>query len=290
MKKIKYDLDDFAVFIITHGRPNNVLTYKTIKKHGYTGPIYLIVDDLDKAQNEYIENYGDEVRIFDKIAISKTIDNGNNFKELRTTTHARNACFDVAKELEIKYFIVFDDDYTRFAYRFDTTLTYCSKKMTKLDDVLSILLNFYKKTPFDTIAMAQGGEFIAGPNGGFGKKVKMKRKCMNSFICSTERPFKFFSTLNEDVNTPVRLGSTGVLFGTFNHVFLEQVPTQSGESGMTDVYLKFGTYVKSFYSVMYHPSSVKVWMLPSKNKRLHHLIDWKKTVPKIIPEKYKKRY
>ena len=40
--------EDFAAFILTHGRPDRVLTYKKIRDCGYTGKIYLIVDDLDK--------------------------------------------------------------------------------------------------------------------------------------------------------------------------------------------------------------------------------------------------
>ena len=35
---------NFAVFILTHGRPDNVKTIPTLKKCGYTGNIYFIVD------------------------------------------------------------------------------------------------------------------------------------------------------------------------------------------------------------------------------------------------------
>ena len=33
--------NNFAVFILTHGRPDNVKTLQTLKKCGYTGAIYL---------------------------------------------------------------------------------------------------------------------------------------------------------------------------------------------------------------------------------------------------------
>ena len=33
---------DFAVFILTHGRADNVVTVPAIKKAGYTGKIYFI--------------------------------------------------------------------------------------------------------------------------------------------------------------------------------------------------------------------------------------------------------
>ena len=58
---------DFAVFILTHARPDNVKTYTTLKKCGYTGKIYLIVDNEDKSIDKYISNFGlDNIKIFNK--------------------------------------------------------------------------------------------------------------------------------------------------------------------------------------------------------------------------------
>lgn len=57
---------------------------------------------------------------------------------------------------------------------------------------------------------------------------------------------------------------------------------------MTDVYLDSGTYLKSFFSVMYMPSAVKIKMMGYIEKRLHHHVDWNKAVPKIVSEKYRK--
>jgi hypothetical protein len=114
---------DFAVFILTHGRPNNVKTLKTLNKCGYTGKIYFIVDNEDKTIKEYQKNFGVEyVKIFDKKAMADSVDECNNFDERRTITHARNACFEIAKELNITYFIQLDDDYGSFSFRYERGL------------------------------------------------------------------------------------------------------------------------------------------------------------------------
>jgi len=42
-------------------------------------------------------------------------------------------------------------------------------------------------------------------------------------------------------------------------------------------------------SVMMQPSSVHVSMMQSENPRLHHLFNWKTTVPQIIRETHKKK-
>jgi len=39
---------------------------------------------------------------------------------------------------------------------------------------------------------------------------------------------------------------------------------------------------------MFNPSSLKVAMLNSENKRIHHVINWENAVPKIISQKHKR--
>lgn len=91
--------DNFCTFILTHGRAGNVITYKTLKAEGYTGPLFLVVDNEDSQIEEYQKNFGKEnVLIFDKLAISKTFDTADTFEDRRTIVYARNACFDLAKE------------------------------------------------------------------------------------------------------------------------------------------------------------------------------------------------
>ena len=113
---------DFAVFILTHGRPDNVLTYKTLLKCGYNGKIYFVIDNEDKTIDKYIENFGIEnIKLFDKKSMSDKIDEGNNFDNRNVIIHARNYCFELAKELGITYFIQLDDDYYEFIYKFSDT-------------------------------------------------------------------------------------------------------------------------------------------------------------------------
>ena len=41
--------DDFCVFVLTHGRADNVITARTLKRHGYTGKTFFVVDDQDEV-------------------------------------------------------------------------------------------------------------------------------------------------------------------------------------------------------------------------------------------------
>ena len=280
--------NNFAVFILTNGRPDNVITRHTLRRKGYTGKIYIIIDDLDKTKDQYIKNFGDEIIIFDKAEIAKTFDSGDNFNDMRAIIYARNACFNIAKDLGIKYFIQLDDDYEDFSYRFNGSLEYISRTITNLDNIFSVMLTFFICSGVSSFAMAQNGDFIGGSGNQYAKQLKLTRKCMNSFICSTDRPFQFVGRINEDVNTYTRQASTGLVLFTINQISLKQKTTQSNEGGMTDLYLDSGTYIKSFYSVMYHPSAVKIKMMGNKNYRLHHSVKWINTTPLILSETTRK--
>jgi len=283
--------EQFAIFILTHGRPTNVKTMATLKECGYTGSLYLVVDDEDKTLDKYIANFGkDRVVVFNKKEMADQVDEGNNFDERKTIIYARNACFKIAKDLGIKYFMELDDDYISFEYRY---VSRCGEKLkvhyvSNLDAVLGLYLEFYKATGFSSMAFAQGGDFIGGVENKYATKKPLIRKCMNSFICSTDRPFQFIGAMNEDVCTYVTLGSRGVLFGTIPMISLVQTATQSQKHGITDMYLRFGTYCKSFTAVMMHPSSVRISMMNTSNPRIHHLIKWQNTTPMIVSEQYRK--
>lgn len=280
--------NNFAVFILSHGRAEKVITMRALDECGYTGKRYIVVDNEDTELDKYKELFGDMVVVFDKVKISKTFDTGDNFQDRRAIIYARNACFEIAKDLGIEYFMQLDDDYETFDYKFDSELVYDEKRILSLNGVITALIDYYKKIPALSIAMAQGGDFMGGSKGSFGKQLKMKRKAMNSFICSVNRKFQFIGRINEDVNTYCNLGSRGLLFLTIPNIVLHQKTTQKNKGGMTEMYKESGTYVKSFYTVMYNPSSVKIGMMGARFKRLHHQIDWNCTVPKIINERFKK--
>lgn len=280
--------NDFVVFILTHGRADRVITYNALRKSGYTGRIVLVIDNEDVQAEAYIARYGKEnVRIFDKSAVAETFDEGLK-GDRRTIVYARNACFDIAEKSGFRYFMELDDDYEYFAWRFDDELKCHFSLIKNLDRVFDILLDYYKTIPARSIAISQGGDFIGGSRSTSLKSVNMKRKAMNTFICDVQRPFKFLGRINEDVNTYTRNTSTGDLFFQTNQLCINQKQTQSNGGGMTDVYLDSGTYVKSFFSVMYMLSSVKISTMGNCHKRIHHTIRWKHTAPKILREEWKK--
>lgn len=280
--------NDFAAFILSHGRANKIYTYNNLRKSGYTGKIYIVIDDEDATKSEYINKYGNDVIEFCKKVYADQTDEGDNFDNRRTTTHARNAIFEIAKEKGYRYFVMLDDDYTDFIYKFNGHGEFEENRIYSLDKIFQSMLDYLDVTAAHSVAMAQNGDFIGGSSGTMARKVKPRRKCMNTFFCRTDKPFQFISRLNEDVNTYMTLGAKGVLFLTIPNIAIIQKQTQANSGGMTEAYLDSGTYVKSFYTVMYAPSCTKIAMMGEKHRRLHHRISWRHAVPQIVHEQYKK--
>ena len=281
---------DFVIFIISYGRPGRVYTYKTLKKQNYTGKIIVLVDNEDDEMvMGYEKEFPKEVYVFDKKTIENMFDVGDNFPGRRGNIYARNASFEIAEKLGYKYFAVFDDDYTRFNYKCDAAGNYTDKKIRNLDRAFDALLDYYESAEqIKSLAIAQGGDFIGGKRSSIGRKRSLLRKCMNTFICSIDRKFQFFGRINEDVNTYVCSGGRGLLFLTVTNLEVKQKQTQASKGGLTGLYLDFGTYVKSFYSIMYAPSCVKIMLMGYKTKRIHHAVNWKCAVPCIVSEDQKK--
>lgn len=282
-----------AVLILTHGRADNVETYKALKDCGYTGKIYFVIDDEDEQAELYKKNFGEEnVITFCKSDAAKNTDTADTKPERNVVVFARNTCHEIAKNIGLTHFVEVDDDYFWFSYRAERGRQLKQIKTHKLDDIISAMFDFLDVSGALAVAPAQGGDYIGGLSGTIWRN-RVSRKCMNMFFCRTDRPFQFYGRINEDTTAYTLLGQQGKLFFTVADWGLQQRITQQNAGGLTEAYLDLGTYVKSFYSVMYSPSCVKVSALGDGSKgvrheRIHHRVDWAHCTPMILSEKHKK--
>lgn len=285
--------DDFAIFILSHGRADVMKTVGMLGKSGYTGKYYIVCDNEDDTLPEYQKKFGrNRVLVFDKLAMAERMDTGINGGDRKAVCFARNACFDLAEHLGLKYFLEFDDDYTGIEYRFirpDTPKvlrTWVLKDF--LDGICEAFIEFLEKTPTTTIAMAQTGDLLGGAKADF-FYFGLARKAMNSFFCSVDRRFWFRGKSNEDVSTYVTLSSQGKLMFTYTKLAVKAGRTQSLKGGMTEFYESGGGYIKPFSSVIFAPNCIKIATMGPSHRRLHHRIDWNACAPKILSEKWKKK-
>lgn len=107
------------VLILTHGRADNVVTMKTLQRQGYSGKWYMVIDDEDDMADDYRRNFGEEhIVTFCKQEAVDRADTMDNLDEHRAILYARNESFRIARDLGLKYFLMLDDDYSDFLFRF----------------------------------------------------------------------------------------------------------------------------------------------------------------------------
>lgn len=280
--------EDFAVLILSNGRADKVTTIDFIHKCGYTGKWYLILDDEDKQVDKYKVNFGeDHIIIFNKTEIGKTFDIMDNFEGNKVPTFARNAIPIIAKDLGLTYFLELEDDYKEFVQRYSHDGKWLRTAYVRdLDAIINEMLEFLDTTGALTVCFSQYGDLIGGTSSSVFQK-RLTRKAMNTFFCRVDKPFQFLGRFNDDVNAYIDYGKRGDLMFTISDISIWQPPTQARAGGISESYKQFGTYVKSFYSVMLRPDCVKVYEMGQNHKRLHHLIDWELAVPKIISSKFR---
>ena len=190
--------NDFAVFILSHGRADIVRTVDTLRRANYSGKWYLVLDNEDDQIPEYIKQFGEnKILIFDNVEVGKTFDIMDNFSGRQVPTFARNVLHSLAQQLGLKYFLELEDDYTEFRQRYeDKDGKLRTRYVRDFDAIVDVMIEFLEISGAATVAFAQTGDLIGGKNSNVFRH-KISRKAMNCFFCKTDRPFQCFGRFNE---------------------------------------------------------------------------------------------
>lgn len=278
--------DDFAVFILTHGRADNQKTLKMLKSCGYKGKYFLVVDDLDEQLPEYKKRYGNHVIVFNKMGARKTMDTFHNTRMLTAVVFARNVVFDIAREKGISCFAMCDDDVSRLNYKVIEKDKLKTLKITKnIEKFLEAYVEYQQSAKITVLGMCEDGVFIGGGN-----------QLARSGYTPSVGKFMFYRTDDEvkyrglfyednistfDIPLQGRVSFSPTCISTVSQVNVKK----SARGGMKKAYdFTSEEYVCCFMVLMAHPSGVKIvrglekWKMRKKISNLR---------PMIISEKYR---
>jgi len=275
---------DTCVLIPTHKRPHAQLTTKSLRRQGYTGRIIYVVDDEDPTLPEYIEQFGDDVVVFSKEDAATQTDDGHNWGDRTSAVYARNFSFRAVKDAGYRYFIMLDDDYSMWYYRFREDRTYGVTRIKSLDLLFASLVEYLSEAPLRCISISHSGDHAGG---GAGKtEIGANRKALSVYVCDVERPYQFRGMM-EDYITHIHEQSRGntMLSVTMAQYVCKEALHQN-EGGLHDVYESRGMYTSCFFTVMYAPSCCRVdAQSPDK---MYHAINGPAAYPRIIHEQHRK--
>ena len=276
--------DDFAVFILSHGRAESQTTLKQLEIGNYSGKWYIIVDDLDDQKDQYIEKYGDHVIVFDKREQAKVTDTMSSKEELRSVVYARNKAYDIAEELGLKYFAQLDDDLNRLMYRFVEDGKLKSSQIRSMDMIFEAMIDFLEVSGAYSVGMCSANGLIGGAkNEKFQKRVLIE--LYQCFICKTNRRIKFVGILNEDDNACNLMSKVGKMTYAISDIMMTAPLRSTNSGGLNELYIDNDAYIRAFHSIIPTPAGLKI---KAKGQNVTLVRSAKNLFPKIISESWKK--
>lgn len=269
-------MEEFALFILSHNRANNIDALKLLQKSNYDGMWYIVIS----TDNNQIEQYKNiippnNLLIFDKTKVEcDTMISRNIFKP-NSAIYARNFIIDYAKD-KYKYFGMMDDDIKKIWLRFMLDGHMKTLDATNyISELCQYLCSFLDNSKH------VGGIGLKNNGGYFGGIVslgKFNREIQQFMLFKSYNVRKFRGLVYEDAI----LSCTN-----FDRIYLEypSLSVLSPQEGKNEGGVSYDRkkYPPSLFWYITCPSALKIIGLEGKRKRIN-----KYMYPKIINPKYKK--
>ena len=269
------DSIDYAIFIISHGRPNVQKTYDFLASKNCTQNTFIVCDDLDKTLDEYRRNYGDRVLVFNKQRYMDVVDVFHNVPNPNHPVYARNAVYDLAIERGFRFFVCLDDDMASVRLR-----TVKAERGTDyVDEAFQAVFRFMRDAGLYIYGSGGASSFF----GGFTDDLLFR--AVNAYFCDTQRRVEFKCHYNEDIITPLAYNRVGKIICSTCHLhFFFQV------DGANDGGIEYARTIGERYrycigTLIGDPAKAKIKYTPPyrmgtiRSKNVH---------PMILSEKWRK--
>ena len=276
-------MNNFAIIIKSHKRANTQLTLEELKKMNYKGNLFIIVDDEDPQLNEYKENYGNIIKVFNKDEMLKYADTLDNFNNKNNALLPAIYAKKLAENLKLDYYFLMDDDIFSIRERYEENNQLKGRNINNINAIIEVFINYMKKTNISCLSFGNEGGYIGGINGKF--KNGIGRNNNQNFLIKTKDNINFLGTRNEDFNMIANYSKIGKIIFEIYRIGIRSPERGTNSGGLKDDYETSGFYVANFYSIIIAPYCCK---LGYRNDKIILKRDWKNFGPMIISEVYKK--
>ena len=157
--------NNFASFIASYGKPDNIPTYNCLKKLNAKYPIYIVIGVDDPKYDEYIRNWPNNLVIFDKRDYIDEVDEiGLYSKTHKVCTYSRLAIDDFADELDYRYVGYLFDDINSMNLRYVNGDKVSSIGQYNIDDIIDIYISLLNSSEDIYIVGPPQSSFYIGVN------------------------------------------------------------------------------------------------------------------------------
>jgi len=277
----------YAVFILSHNRADRVETYDTLKNLGYSGEVYIVVDDEDPMLSTYIKRFGEIVVVFNKSEWIKDTDTVTNIKLKSSPVYARNAIEHMAKSALYDAYIVMDDDIKNLRYKYINDYKVKSHHVTcNLDSIFFEYINYLLSAEIATLSFAHVMTYA----GGVHNESDIARLAEHRYTCqihirNLKFPVDWISLANNDSISANNTAKIGYLWWSLPFIIYDSPKMNTLPGGMKKVYDAVSGFSRSFMSTVVSPTVCKVGV---SNGRFNIHRNLKCAYPMIISGRYKK--
>lgn len=271
------------IFIPSYKRARRLKTVKYLKRIGYDmQKVHVVIDN----ETPDIEDYKDEAKInnfnlyvFDINEARRRYDFVHRKSPSRRAAGmARNMFYDIAKELGIDVYCVMDDDTNGFEIRPNQRYD----RNANGDDVIKAfdaIAEFIKKHHIGLFGLPQTGDAF--------EKITdklIRYKVMNCSFYNVKYIYRGERGLHDDDTSQyVTILNEGLFTGSlFGAIYLSQTPSATAEGGLTELYNETKLFSKAIICPIQIPSCIHAEKQKKNGGRLHHRINYKYLVPKIL--------
>lgn len=232
--------NEFAVFIVTHGRPYTQKTLESLRAQGYTGDIWLVVDNEDNTRYKLYESYihaysHNYMWTFNKQYWVHRTECIVNTKSKATPVFARNASVELAKNMKYKYFAIMDDDVYNFSLKYEDEGHLRTHKIQNLDKLFSACCAFID-CGADLITFSERSTYFGGLKSQNMQKKILRTQMTHVFIMPTSTDITFTGSIFEDLLIELYQNAIGRYVIRLGEICYDTPPMMSEKGGLEDVY------------------------------------------------------
>ena len=267
---------NFAYFIASYGKPDNIMTLRQLQELKVKYPIYIVVGKDDPKLAEYKTTYKDNLLVFDKLSYIDKIDDVGMYAEThKVCTYSRLAVQDFAKRLSVKYVCYMFDDIKYFQLRYiSKDHTVKSIRKFDFDKMMDMYIDLLKSSKDLIIVGPPNSSFYIGVNSTHADKYSTRYG--NMFVYDTNNmPDVMRSSVLEDMDiilTNNKLGKMSICPFGLQVCCRDSHATDDSYNGMTKL-----EFLQHHVLLCQKPFSIDKPMIPYAN-----------FTPKIISEKHRK--
>lgn len=265
---------DFALFILSHNRAENIDALDLLQRSNYDGMWYVVISTDNKEIEKYKSIVPQEhLLIFDKMKVEcDTMLSRRNFKP-NAAIYARNFIIDYAKDKYI-YFGMMDDDISNIFFRMDD-----KGKMKKIcacncfNEIIEALISFISSSK------TVGGVGLASDRKYFGgvPSIHQYEREMFQFVIIKSSDVRRYKGVNVE-DCVLSCSNFDKVYYTYRGVCVLS-PSPGSNKGGVEYDIKMPHH---FFWLMACPSAIKI--TPNGGRKRTN----KYMYPQIINEKYKK--